>query len=385
MAKKKDAPARVSRKKPRAGAIKKVSHAKAKAKRPSRKKTPSKQRRAIRHPHAKKRPLRRIRPKLRSDDQKSQARPPKPRSRISPERALAGQAIGKEQRQRLTEALKIVRKHVKGYEPTTGWRIRDLDRITPQRKKTLLKKAATLKELLRQPHELVKAPTAKARKNLYQFTRQKIRNAKHYIVHKPADNFSVHVRSGRVLVRGHFEGKVRGKRRRKIVTESAFYLFPKAVKHPDDAERMLQDMLDEMPEGYYVMLTGAHGDTGEPADKGSLLSKLRQYINAYQFAMTTVLDSRGVSLGRVSTDQGFAQAIVGFRLLSTTADGMQLQMQARDIRRQRTAEYNEKLRRERMSKKERVEYEAPRKLEEKRQARRRAAKKAAKTRARKHK
>jgi hypothetical protein len=288
--------------------------------------------------------------------------------------------LSRDERTRLKHALELVRKHVKGYSAKEGYSARQLGRLSKQRRATVLKKAATLKELLRQPHELVKAPTAKARKNLYQFTRQKLRKAKHFIVHKPADNFRVNLRDGRVVVRGHFEGKVRGKRRRKIVTESAFYLFPKAVKHPDDAERMLQDMLPDMPEGHYVMLTGAHGDTGEPADRDALLKKLRGYINQYQFATTHIYDARGNSLGMRDIDQKFAQAIVGFRLLSTTLDGTQVQMQARDIRRRRQQEWNERQRLEQMSKKERAEYEAPSKAEEKRQAKRKAAQKGAATR-----
>lgn len=281
---------------------------------------------------------------------------------------------------RLKSALQLVRQHVKGYSAADGWAVRELGTISRGRHATLLKKAATLKELLNQPHDLIRAPTKKARRNLFQFTRQKIRNAKHYIVHKPADNFDVRLRRGRVVIRGRFEGKVRGKRRSKVITESAFYLFPQSVKHPDDAERMLRDLLPDMPEGYYVMLTGAHGDTGEPVDKGQLLNRLQSYIQSYQFAFTNIYDRDNKLVGRKETDSQFAQAIAGFRLLSTTVDGMELQMQARDIRRQRTAELNERRRKEQMSKKELAEYEAPRKAEAQRQAKRKAAQKGIATR-----
>lgn len=336
-------------------------------------------------PHATKRPQRGIR--VRGTSKDARKRPvvvSATRRRVSrlvprpvPQRSRIQPSLPREERTRLKHALDLVRRHVKGYSAQDGWGVKDLGGKTRDSRNRLLKKASILKELLRQPHELVKAPTAKARQNLYQFTRQKIRKAKHFIVHKPGDNFSVGIRRGRVVVRGKFEGKVRGKRRSKVVTESAFYLFPKTVKHPDDAELMLRDMLDEMPEGYYVMLTGAHGDTGEPADKGSLISKLRQYINAYQFVDTSVEDARGMPLKRVTVDQRFAQSIVGFRLLSTSVDGMELQMQARDIRRQRTAEYSERQRRAQMSKKEREDYEAPKQREIQRQAHRKAAAKGA--------
>jgi hypothetical protein len=145
---------------------------------------------------------------------------------------------------------------------------------------------------------------------------------------------------------------------------------------------MLRDLLPDMPEGYYVMLTGAHGDTGEPVDKGQLLNRLQSYIQSYQFAFTNIYDRDNKLVGRKETDSQFAQAIAGFRLLSTTVDGMELQMQARDIRRQRTAELNERRRKEQMSKKELAEYEAPRKAEAQRQAKRKAAKKGVATRRR---
>jgi len=299
----------------------------------------------------------------------------KQRSIPSPVRKL-----DKDARTRLKHALDLVRRHIKGYSTQDGWNMRALGGISKSRRGTLLKKAATLKTLLRQPHALVKAPTRKARKNLYQFTRQKLRKAKHFIVHKPADNFDVHLRDGRVVIRGTFEGKVRGKRRSKVITETAFYLFPHTARDPDDAERMLRDMLDEMPEGFYVVLTGMHGDTGTPVEKGALLARLRDYINRYQEDSVAIYDRAGNFVERRTQDSGFLQAITGFRFLSTSVDGMELQMQARDIRRQRGEIFNQQRRLELMTEKERVAYEAPRKAAAQRQAKRKTGQKAAATR-----
>lgn len=183
-----------------------------------------------------------------------------------------------------------------------------------------------------------------------------------------------------MVIRGKFEGKVKGKRRAKVITESAFYLFPRTAQDAADAEQMLRDMLDEMPEGYYVVLTGMHGDTGEPTDKGSLIARLRDYINRYQTDSVAVYDRSGNFVERKEVDQGFLQAITGFRFLATEVDGMRLQMQARDRRRQDGEDYNKKRRLELMTEKERAAYEAPRKKEALRQAKRKAGRKAAATR-----
>lgn len=297
-------------------------------------------------------------------------------------------SISTEEKGTLKSALSIVRQHVKGYELRDGWAVKNFDRITPQRRATLLKKAASLKVLLRQPHDLVKAPinratgksNVKARHELYRFTSQKIRGAKHFIVHKPDHNFSVSFVRGRVRVRGKFSGKVRGKRRSKVITESAFYLFPRTAHDLSDAEDMLDDLLEDMPEGYYVMLTGMHGDTGEPVDRDSLRARLRDYVNRYQTDSVAIYDRMGNFVQRRETDTGFLQAITGFRFLSTSVDGRDLQMAARDARRASGARENERVRKERMSTRERHEYDKPEKARARKLARRQRALKGWKTR-----
>lgn len=318
----------------------------------------------------------------RISDRKSSrsSRPSVSRSRIRPVKVLTA-----DQRASLKSALQLVRKHVKGYETSDGWKVKDFTRITPQRRATVLKKARELRVLLAQPHDVVRARSRRDRHELYKFTHQKIRKAKHFIVHKPADNFSVRLVRGRVSVRGTFSGRVSGKRRRKVVTESAFYLFPHTAHDEREAADMLEDMLDSMPEGFYVMLTGAHGDTGEPVERGQLLARLRDYINRYQSDSIAVYDRQGNFVQRRETDTGFVQAITGFRYLATSIEGMELQMQARDARRRRGEEFNARLKREQTTARERQRRQSAETEEQKRLKRKRAAKKAAQTRLRKHK
>lgn len=339
-------------------------------------------------------PLRKVRAGTKALPQKDHSQ----RS-IRSERRISG-AIRKTRSPALTidrgefkSLLAFARKHLKGYEVSDGWSLRTLGegRISARRIGTLKKRVRELRVLLAQPHDLIQVPTVKGKQNrkvrreLYKFTHQKIRGAKHFIVHKPANNFRVDLHLGRLRIRGEFAGTVQGKRRRKVITDTAFYLFAHAPDDEQDALDMLDDMLPDMPAGFYVVLTGQHGDTGEPVERGQLRTRLRTYIHSYQTDSVAVYDRQGNFTGRKETDTGFVQAVTGFRHLSTTVEGMELQMQARDSRRQAAEDFNEKLKKERLTSWERQEARD----EERRQAelvtRKRAAQKAVATKARKMK
>lgn len=290
--------------------------------------------------------------------------------------------------------LAIARQHLTGYSAADGFSLRALEqgKISATRIGTLRARVRQLRVLLAQPHDLIAVPTVKGKPNrkvrheLYKFTHQKIRNAKHFIVHKPASNFSVQLGSdSRVGIRGKFEGKVRGKRLKRVITDTAFYLFDHMAEDERDAISMLEHMLPDMPEGFYVVLTGQHGDTGEPVERGQLLTRLRTYIHSYQTDSVAVYDRQGNFTGRKETDTGFLQAITGFRHLSTTVAGMELQMQARDSRRRATEDFNAKLKKERLTPWERRQAQDEERRQAKLVPRKRAVKKAVATKARRKK
>lgn len=222
--------------------------------------------------------------------------------------------------QKLKSALKTVRKHVHGYDTRDGYRVSDLTRLPAKTRKRLLKRAQTLKELEATPHDLVQARTPKARRSLLQFTRQRIRGAKHFIVHKPWDNYRVSIRDGHVSVRGAFPGRV--------ATESRYFLFPKRPKTPDEVKEFAANLLKEMPNGFYVILTGLLGDTGEPVEKGMLLKRLGEYLSQYSYK------------GQTDVSTGFAEAVIGFRFMSSRLAGVDIEMGTKDSRRQSQREYN---------------------------------------------
>jgi hypothetical protein len=227
-----------------------------------------------------------------------------------------------DERRKLSAALTLVRKHVHGYAPEDGYSLSALGSLPLAKRRRLIAKAATLKELLATPHDLVRAPTRKARRSLVQFTRQKLRRAKHFIVHKPEDRYRVRLRDGNISVQSETpDGRVK--------SETRYFLFPHRARDPDDVEAMTRALLEEMPEGFYTVLTGALGDTGEPADKGMILRRVQEYMNFYSTTAT-------------GEDTGFTQAIVGFRFMADTLDGALTARNTVDHRRQRVREWNEK-------------------------------------------
>lgn len=226
-------------------------------------------------------------------------------------------------RVKLREALVLLRQHIHGYSASDDYSLSQLDQFDSKKRRRILRRAAKLKELTAVPHDTIKARTRKERKNLHLFTKQRIRNAKHYIVHKPANNFKVRLHHGNIEIDGRFAGSV--------ITRSAFYLFPRRPKYPKELVEMARRLLRDMRPGFYTVLTAAHGDTGEPFERDQLINRLNEYLAAYE------VDAEG-------NPTGFSEALVGFRWMSTTLKGAVVQRRTIDARRQRQKTYNEKQR-----------------------------------------
>jgi hypothetical protein len=292
-----------------------------------------------------------------------------------PARALSRPPINVDAdgRTALKNALDVVRKHVRGYDAREGYGLQDVIRFSKPRQRALLKKAAQIKELLASPHDLVRPRNEKEKRALRPFARKQLRGAKHYIVHKPTDGDRVALKQGRVRIT---------RKRGRVEIDSVYFMFPHAPRSEGDAIDMLEDMLPEMPKGFYIMQTGAHGDTGEPVAKGALLERLRRYINDYEQVRTTVYDAAGDPVGKVWMPQGFTQSVMGFRYTSSTLDGALVDKHNVDARREASKAFNEKLRKSQMTPAEKLEAKAQWSEKRGRQKRRKAAKKAAKTRAR---
>lgn len=245
---------------------------------------------------------------------------------------------------RLKERVQLIRKHVRGFESSDGFDLRQSKTWSVKKILKITRLSSKLKELLLVPHDIKKATTKKARKNLIQFTQQRIRGAKHFIVHKPADNFRVKLSNGNVEIEGRFAGRV--------ITRSQFFLFPRRPRYPNELVRMARKLLKEMPTGFYTVLTAAHGDTGEPFEREQLINRLQEYLAAYE------VDAAG-------EPTGFSEALIGFRYMATTLRGASVQRQTIDRRRERQKQYNEKLRRKQINEARRKEIAIKKKRGEK--------------------
>lgn len=224
---------------------------------------------------------------------------------------------------RLREAITLLRKHVTGYASKDGFDLSKLETWDYNKRYRVIRRAEKIHELLLTPHDTIKARTKKEKENLFKFTGQRIRGAKHFIVHKPADNFKVGLRDGYVTIDGKFGGRV--------ITRNQFFLFPRRPRYPKELVAMSRRMLKEMPDGFYSILTSAHGDTGEPVERDKLIEQLNVYLAAYE------VNSEGASTG-------FSEVLLGFRFMETTLDGAVVQRRQIDARRQRQREYNAKIR-----------------------------------------
>lgn len=306
--------------------------------------------------------------RIRTQVSKSQRRvtAPKPRPPLQ---------IDRNQRTALKGALYLIRKHVKGYAVSDGYSVSAVWRLSRSRQKAILDKAIKIRELLASPHDLVKVKNERDKKALRPFARKQLRRAKHYIVHKPDDRSRVSLNRGRVRIT---------RRLGRVEIDTVYFMFPHAPTSEDDAVEMLEDMLPAMPKGHYIMQTGAHGDTGEPASRGQLIERLRRYINDYEPVQTTVyaVDEQGVerAVGNRTIHQGFTQAVMGFRFISTSLDGAVMERENIDARRQAAKEFNERLRKQHLTQAEKDEAKAEWNRKRARRKRKASARKAAKTR-----
>lgn len=260
---------------------------------------------------------------------------PKRRAPAPKPRQLAPQV-----RAQVYDAIKTLRKHIYGYEARDGYGVKDIDHFSTSERHRLIQRAASLTEMTNAPHDLIKATSKKARKNLQVFTKQSIRNAKHFIVHKPTDSAKVRIRDGYVDISGQF-----GKR---VFSRSQFFLFPRRPRYPKELVAMARKLLKDMPQGFYSVITAAHGDTGEPFERDELINRLNTYLADY------IVDE-------YNQPTGFAEALVGFRFMSTTLDGAEVQMRARDARRARQKKHNEQERKKLIQKMTRKKRRKPRK------------------------
>lgn len=66
------------------------------------------------------------------------------------------------------------------------------------------------------------------------------------------------------------------------VMKAKLFRFPHMPRDGDDAIEMLEEMIDELPDGYYFLATRHHMLVHRGFDKGQLMEGLRQFVYNYQ-------------------------------------------------------------------------------------------------------
>jgi hypothetical protein len=222
------------------------------------------------------------------------------------------------------EAIRVLRKHFTGYEARDGFSLepKKIAALPYHRRRALRQKYAKVEHLLSQPHDVVKPKTPRDAKALRTFTHERMRRMKHFIVPKPSEDSHVTVKEGRVELTTQFPGQVE-------FTEQ-YFMFPRRGRSHEHLARMLEKMLPTMPDGMYSIQTDTYGDIQQPVHKKFLLEEVQRLLEAYDRPKYG--------------DHRFMNRLTGFRWMSTTVAGAEVQQAARDERREAQREWNRKRR-----------------------------------------
>lgn len=191
----------------------------------------------------------------------------------------------------LTDNVKQLRQYFSGFDTDAGYDLRDIKQWDARRIRTVEQYGEYLNHLRSQPHSRVKPRTTKERKGLVEFTGQRLKRQKAYVVHKPSEADEIAVGS---------EGEI------EIVRElptggflrSYYYLFRTILGWQpvtwDEVIAATEEILPYLPEGNYFILSELHGEIDTPHPKRMLLKLLMRYEQEY-------------------SEKDFADTIIGFK------------------------------------------------------------------------
>ena len=238
-------------------------------------------------------------------------------------RSYPREIVRQERLLRDRDALKVLREHFRGYETRDGFDLRKIDQLTYSQRRGIRKKFAKVRKLLDHPFvETVKPRTRGEAKALRQFTHERMRNMKHFIVQKPTAESRVELVDEQLQLRTKFPGEAEFTER--------YFLFPKRARGPTHMLRMLEELLPDMPPGLYRMQTDTYGDTGDIVDRDQLRNELNRVLSAYDRAKYG--------------EHRFLYRITGFRWMSTTLKGAVVEKRATDEARRGQRDFNRKRR-----------------------------------------
>lgn len=225
------------------------------------------------------------------------------------------------------ESIKLVREFYPGYGVQQGVQLgtRSIVRISANKLRAIKSLAADLRARLATPNVKVRAKAKKSRQILSKHTHQKDRGQRRYII--PVEDSGI---SKAKIVKGRVQ--ITRRLPKGEVTERYYYLPRRATRFdyeteqdyedrdedsPDDEDLefmrrhsvvgMTEDLLPEMPKGWYAIINTQSGWIGAPSRRDLILSDLRSNWSKYD---PVGVDETG----------GVASTIVGYKWIASTPD-----------------------------------------------------------------
>lgn len=214
-----------------------------------------------------------------------------------------------------------LRKYFTGYDAKDGISL-SVDKIAKlpySKRRGIRRKAEKLQELISKPFvDFVKPADDISRKALKDFTGQRMRGQKYFIVAKPSEDSSVRVVEGTVQVRTEFPGEVAHTER--------FFMFPRSPRGPGDLLKMFDKLFKKMPPGDYDILTRKYDAIMYPVDRGQLRDEVLRLLETYDNP-------------KYGEDR-FLHVLTGFRYTAMSTKSGMMQAEKRHDARARQREWN---------------------------------------------
>lgn len=201
--------------------------------------------------------------------------------RVSPRPQKWFRELTHEQQQRTIEKIKLavrdVRRVARGFESADGFNLHDVGTFSRARLDKLFKTLTALRARQSAPHIEYRPRSSQAVRALQSFTAQatEIKGSKLYFIPVPdPDKTRVVIKDGRVeTARKLPDGS-------EVVDR--YFLFPRAPRSMEHAIHMTETMLQEMPDGRYMLYVHTFGAVAGTMAKNFILRELRRMDEEYK-------------------------------------------------------------------------------------------------------
>ena len=236
----------------------------------------------------------------------------------------------------IADSIRLLRRFFKGYESADGFSLKpgDIQRIPASEIKKIRLKAAQLRREMSSSHVIADPKNEKQMAALYTHTgAKKDKKRKAFVVHvADPDRTVITIEPGEDGRPAQVVEETLLSKRAKV-RHQFFYFKDYARRQPrtiDEVLTLLDHMLPDMPDGYYVFVSRDYGNIAAPMPRNLLKREIADMWLAYDKIP-----------GRSDKDnRGLAQSLIGFSYVSKEIDGAD-------------EEYNQRLSRARQYQKER--------------------------------